>query len=134
VRDVASWVQVNLQPEKVSSPVLKAAIARAQQRYAQAGQMYQGLGWEMLDYPLPLSALTAMTDSDFVKGSAATLISPPTAAVKSSWVHKTGATNGFGAYAAFIPSRQVGIVLLSNKRYPNAQRVELAYRILEGLK
>ncbi|OBP13749.1 class C beta-lactamase [Rheinheimera sp. SA_1] len=134
VRDVASWVQVNLQPEKVSSPVLKAAIARAQQRYAQAGQMYQGLGWEMLDYPLPLSALTAMTDPDFVKGSAATLISPPTAAVKSSWVHKTGATNGFGAYAAFIPSRQVGIVMLSNKRYPNAQRVELAYRILEGLK
>ncbi|RVU34407.1 beta-lactamase [Rheinheimera riviphila] len=134
VRDVASWVQANLQPEKVTAPVLKAGIARAQQRYAKAGQMYQGLGWEMLDYPLPLSALTAMTDPDFVKGSAATLISPPTAAVTSSWVHKTGATGGFGAYAAFIPSRQVGIVMLSNKRYPNAQRVELAYRILEGLK
>lgn len=134
VRDVASWVQANLQPEQVSAPVLKAAIARSQQRFAQAGQMYQGLGWEMFDYPVSLSALTAMTDPDFVKGRAATIISPPTAAVTSSWVHKTGATNGFGAYAAFIPSRQVGIVMLSNKRYPNAQRVELAYRILEGLK
>jgi len=134
VRDVASWVQANLQPEQVSSLPLKAAIARSQQRYAKAGQMYQGLGWEILDYPLQLSALTAMTDPDFVKGHAATLLSPPTAAVASSWVHKTGATGGFGAYAAFIPARQVGIVLLTNKRYPNAQRVELAYRILEGLK
>jgi len=134
VRDVASWVQANMQPEQVSAPVLKAAIKRAQQRYAAAGQMYQGLGWEMLDYPVSLSALTAMTDPDFVKGSAAKFFSPAAAAVPSSWVHKTGATGGFGAYAAFIPSRQVGIVMLSNKRYPNAQRVELAYRILENLK
>ena len=134
VRDVASWVQANMQPEQVSAPVLKAAIKRAQQRYAQAGQMYQGLGWEMLDYPVSLSALTAMTDPDFVNGSAAKFFAPAAAAVPSSWVHKTGATGGFGAYAAFIPSRQVGIVMLSNKRYPNAQRVELAYRVLESLK
>lgn len=134
VRDVASWVQANMQPEQVSTPRMKAAIKLAQQRYAKAGQMYQGLGWEMLDYPVSEAALSAMTDPDFVKGSAATFFSPAAAAVPSSWVHKTGATSGFGAYAAFIPSRQVGIVMLSNKRYPNAQRVELAYRILEGLK
>jgi CubicO group peptidase (beta-lactamase class C family) len=134
VRDVASWVQANMQPEQVSAPSIKAAIKRAQQRYAQAGQMYQGLGWEMLDYPVSVAALSAMTDPDFVKGSAAKFFSPAAAAVPSSWVHKTGATGGFGAYAAFIPSRQVGIVMLSNKRYPNAQRVELAYRILENLK
>jgi CubicO group peptidase (beta-lactamase class C family) len=134
VRDVASWVQANMQPEQISAPSIKAAIKRAQQRYAQAGQMYQGLGWEMLDYPVSVAALSAMTDPDFVKGSAAKFLSPAAAAVPSSWVHKTGATGGFGAYAAFIPSRQVGIVMLSNKRYPNAQRVELAYRILENLK
>lgn len=133
-RDLATWLQANMQPEQVKDPVLQAGITRAQQRYAKAGQMYQGLGWEMLDYPLPLSALTAMTDPSFVAGSPATLLAPPAPAASNSWVHKTGATGGFGAYAAFIPSRQVGIVLLANKRYPNAQRVELAYRILEQLK
>ena len=133
VRDIATWLQVNLKPEQVQDPVLQAGIARAQQRYAKAGQMYQGLGWEMLDYPVQLSALTAMTDPSFVAGSAATVLAPPAPAIANSWVHKTGATGGFGAYAAFIPSRQVGIVLLTNKRYPNALRVQVAYRILENL-
>jgi CubicO group peptidase (beta-lactamase class C family) len=132
VRDIATWLQVNLKPEQVQDPVLQAGIVRAQQRYAKAGQMYQGLGWEMLDYPVQLSALTAMTDPSFVAGSAATMLAPST--VANNWVHKTGATGGFGAYAAFIPSRQVGIVLLANKRYPNSERVALAHQVLEKLK
>ncbi len=141
VRDVASWVQANMQPQQVQAPVLKAAILKAQLPYAKAGQMYQGLGWEILDYPVQLQALEAMTDPAFVAGSAASLILQPasdktaskTVSKTSSWVHKTGATGGFGAYAAFIPSRQVGIVMLTNKRYPNALRVKLAYQILEAL-
>ncbi len=133
VSDVASWVQANMQPQQLKAPLLKAAILKAQQRYAKAGQMYQGLGWEMLDYPLQLKTLAAMTDPTFVAGSPASLITASTTGKTASWVHKTGATNGFGAYAAFIPSRQVGIVMLTNKRYPNALRVKLAYQILEGL-
>lgn len=134
VRDLAKWLQANMQPEQLNSPLLQASIKRAQQRYAKSGAMFQGLGWEMLDYPVQLSELKAMTDPAFVQGSAATLLSPPAAATANSWVHKTGATNGFAAYAAFIPSRQVGIVLLANKRYPNAFRVELAYSVLEALR
>jgi CubicO group peptidase (beta-lactamase class C family) len=134
VRDLAKWLQANMQPAQLKNPLLQASIQRAQQRYAKSGAMFQGLGWEMLDYPVQLSALKAITDPTFVQGSAATLLSPPVAATANSWVHKTGATNGFAAYAAFIPARQVGIVLLANKRYPNAQRVELAYSVLEALR
>lgn len=134
VRDLAIWLQANLQPSQVTSPMLRSGILRAQQRYAKSGQMYQGLGWEMLDYPVQLSALTAVTDPTFVQGNAATFIYPPAALEQNSWVHKTGATGGFGAYAAFIPSRQVGIVMLANKRYPNNLRVQLAYQVLESLK
>ena len=75
-RDVAQWVQLNLQADPTASPVLQAGIQRAQQRYAQSAQMYQGLGWEMLDYPVTLTALTAVTAPDFVKGHAATLLDP----------------------------------------------------------
>lgn len=134
VRDLATWLQANLQPEKVTDPLLRAGIAKAQQRYAKSKQMYQGLGWEMLDYPVSVATFTAMTAPEFVAGTAATVLAPPAPAVASSWVHKTGATGGFGAYAAFIPSRQVGIVLLANKRYPNALRVEVAHKVLESLK
>ena len=41
-RDVAQWVQLNLQADPTASPVPQAGISRAQQRYAQSAQMYQG--------------------------------------------------------------------------------------------
>lgn len=133
VRDLARWLDVQLNPAQLKDASFSKAFTLAQQRYASAGQMYQGLGWEMLDYPVSLDSLKAMTDPSFIGGAKAQLIQPAGAVKASSWVHKTGATAGFSAYAAMIPSEQAGMVILANKRYPNALRVTLAHQVLTGL-
>jgi beta-lactamase class C len=48
-------------------------------------------------------------------------------------INKTGSTNGFASYVAFVPAQKLGIVMLANKNYPIAQRVTAAYQILTKL-
>jgi len=47
--DMAGWLQANLRPDGIQNASLKKGVAIAQSRYWQVGEMYQGLGWEMLN-------------------------------------------------------------------------------------
>ncbi|WP_196095880.1 MIR family cephalosporin-hydrolyzing class C beta-lactamase [Enterobacter roggenkampii] len=134
VKDLASWVIANMKPDSLQAPSLKQGIALAQSRYWRVGAMYQGLGWEMLNWPVDAKTVVGGSDNKVALAPLPVAeVNPPAPPVKASWVHKTGSTGGFGSYVAFIPEKQLGIVMLANKSYPNPARVEAAYRILDAL-
>ncbi|MFO3903642.1 CMY2/MIR/ACT/EC family class C beta-lactamase [Enterobacter hormaechei] len=132
--DMAGWLQANIQPDHIQNASLKIGVAIAQSRYWQVGEMYQGLGWEMLNWPVTSRTLEQGADNQYALAARdAKAITPAQPPVRASWVHKTGATGGFGSYIAFIPEKNLGIVMLANKNYPNPERVKAAYQILEAL-
>jgi CubicO group peptidase (beta-lactamase class C family) len=134
IEDMAHWVQANMAPDRLGDKTLAQGMQLAQSRYWRVGSMYQGLGWEMLNWPVKGKTIIDGSDNKVALAPhPATLIEPPAPAVKASWVHKTGSTGGFGSYVAFIPEKQLGIVMLANKSYPNTERVKAAYAILEAL-
>ncbi|WP_253380227.1 CMY2/MIR/ACT/EC family class C beta-lactamase [unidentified bacterial endosymbiont] len=134
VQDMASWVMANMAPDTIQHSTLKQGVALAQSRYWRIGSMYQGLGWEMLNWPVEAKTVVDGSDNKVALAPfSAREVDPPAPPVKASWVHKTGSTGGFGSYVAFIPEKNLGIVMLANKSYPNPARVAAAYRILNAL-
>jgi beta-lactamase class C ACT/MIR len=88
----------------------------------------------MLNWPVDAKTVVGGSDNKVALAPLPVAeVNPPAPPVKASWVHKTGSTGGFGSYVAFIPEKQLGIVMLANKSYPNPARVEAAYRILDAL-
>ena len=97
------------------------------------GPMTQDLIWEQYAYPATLDALLQGNSAAVILNpTPVSRISPPQAPTKDVWIDKTGSTNGFGAYVAFIPQQRLGIVLLANKNFPIDERVRAAYRILSA--
>lgn len=134
IEDMACWIRSNMNPRDINDKTLQQGIQLAQSRYWQTGDMYQGLGWEMLDWPVnPDSIINGSGNKIALAARPVKAITPPTPAVRASWVHKTGATGGFGSYVAFIPEKELGIVMLANKNYPNPARVAAACQILNAL-
>nr|WP_236715497.1 class C beta-lactamase [Pseudomonas sp. BMS12] len=131
--DMLHFVAANLDASALE-PALRQAIDTTQHGYYQIGEMTQGLGWERYPYPVTEQRLLAGNSSSMaLEPHNARRLEPPLAPTEQMLLNKTGSTNGFGAYALFVPARQVGIVLLANRNYPNAARVRAALQILDGL-
>ena len=128
--DLIRFVQANMNMIKLDEKVQRA-ITDTHTGYFQAGVITQDLIWEQYPYPVELKTLLEGNSSRMaMEATPATSITPPQQPRKDVWINKTGSTNGFGAYVAFIPQKQIGIVILANKNYPNEDRVTIAHRIL----
>lgn len=131
--DLIRFVAANLSLVETDASLTRA-ITETHTGYFKLGPMTQDLIWEQYDYPVKLDTLLeGNSDKMIYENQAATELIPPMPPRQSVWINKTGSTNGFGGYVAFIPAKKLGIVILANKNYPNESRVRLAHQILSKL-
>jgi beta-lactamase class C len=133
VGDMLRFVEANLGLVRVGGD-LQGAITATHTGYYQLGSMTQDLIWEQYRYPVDLKDLLAGNSSKVsYEANPVARIDPPLPPRDDVLINKTGSTNGFGAYVAFVPWERIGIVLLANKNYPIDARVTAAYEILTRL-
>ncbi|MVV50304.1 beta-lactamase [Pseudomonas sp. PB120] len=131
--DLLRYVEANMKPANLEAP-LQQAIATTHSGYYTVGDMTQGLGWEMYRYPVTLEKLLAGNSNQMaMEAHTVQWLNPPQPQPENVLINKTGSTGGFGAYVAFAPSKDIGIVILANKNYPNPERIKIAHAVLSQL-
>jgi CubicO group peptidase (beta-lactamase class C family) len=137
--DMIRFLIANMQPAASAGFAEKAeklqrAINDTHTGYFTAGEMTQDLIWEQYPYPVELKRVLAGNSSRMInEATPVTQLREPLPPQANVLINKTGSTNGFAAYVAFIPARKMGIVILANKRYGIDERVTAAYEILTEL-
>ncbi|KRA02416.1 AMZ family class C beta-lactamase [Achromobacter sp. Root565] len=129
-RDMLRYVEAGMDMDVLDKDI-RRALADTHVGYYEVGGMTQDMAWEQFSYPVALDTLlTANAGTLNSQSHPAEALQPPLAPQGETWINKTGSTNGFGAYVAFVPARKLGIVILANRNYPNEARVRLAAEIL----
>jgi beta-lactamase class C len=132
-QDLIQYLEANMGMLKLDEKVEKALIA-THQSYYKCGPITQDLVWEQFSIPAKSKNILAGSSDALVHSpNVVTAISPPERPDKDVLIHKTGSTNGFSAYAVFIPSKQLGVVMLANKNLEIAPRLKAAFKILTAL-
>ncbi|SEH33337.1 class C beta-lactamase [Chryseobacterium culicis] len=129
-QDMITFIDANMGIGNIDSK-LSAAIMNTHTGYFNTTEMTQDLIWEQYNYPVTLEQLQKGNSADMAfKPNSVKEILPHQKPKLDVLINKTGATNGFGAYVMYVPSKKIGIVILANKNYPNAERIDIAYKIL----
>lgn len=132
--DLLRTVEANIRPETLDAP-MRSAVAGTHVGYFRVNEMVQGLGWEQYPYPVALEKLLAGNSDRMIYelNAAIQLRTPPLVPPGVTLFNKTGSTNGFGAYVAFVPAKKIGIVILANRNIPIPARIKAAHSVLEQL-
>ena len=132
-QDLTRFLKANMGMLPLSSS-MQTALDNTRKGYFKVGDMTQDLIWEEYALPVDLQVLQKGNSNVLIYNPTPVVAQVPPATPRADvWVNKTGSTNGFGAYVAFVPSKRFGIVVLANKNYPNEERVEIGHRIFEAL-
>jgi beta-lactamase class C len=130
--DMIRYVELNMDPDGLE-PALRGAIEGTHVGFFKVGGMVQGLGWEQYPWPVTLEDLLAGNARGMIMESNPATALAPQAPEGPTLFNKTGSTNGFGAYVAFVPEKKIGIVMLANRNTPIPDRIKAAHAILTEL-
>lgn len=130
--DMLQYIEANMGQAQLNTDI-ENALERAHTKYFDTDTFTQAVGWEGYNYPVSLSQLLKGNSSDVILNAKPVQASVSGTLGRDVWYNKTGSTGGFGAYVAYVPSEKIGIVILANKNYPNAERVEAAYNIISSV-
>ncbi|WP_370461248.1 class C beta-lactamase [Devosia yakushimensis] len=131
--DMLRFIDANIAPETLE-PELRQAVEGTHIGYFRVGEMVQGLGWEQYPFPVSLERLLAGNAATMaMEPNPATELTPPVSPTEPTLYNKTGSTNGFGAYVAFVPEEKIGVVMLANKNFPIPARITATHAVLEAL-
>lgn len=130
--DMLQYIEANMGQAQLNTDI-ENALERTHTKYFDTDTFTQAVGWEGYDYPVSLSQLLKGNSSDVILNAKPVQASESGTLGRDVWYNKTGSTGGFGAYIAYVPSEKIGIVILANKNYPNAERVEAAYNIISSV-
>ncbi|WP_413721159.1 class C beta-lactamase [Sodalis sp. RH24] len=131
--DMIRFVDANMLGNGEGSPVQQAVTA-THRGYFSTTKYTQDMIWEQYPWPVALQTVIDGNADDMTHAiQPVTIHTPPTPPNQAVFLNKTGATNGFGAYVAFIPEKKMGIVMLANRNYPNVERAQAAWRIFNDI-
>lgn len=130
--DMLQYIEANMGQAQLNND-MENALEQTHIKYFNTDTFAQAVGWEGYDYPVSLSQLLKGNSSDVILNAKPVQASESGTLGRDIWYNKTGSTGGFGAYVAYVPSEKIGIVILANKNYPNAERVEAAYHIISSV-
>ena len=131
--DMLKFLDAQINSAQLNQPI-RQAVENTHIGYYKVGAMTQGLGWEQYAYPVKLETLLQGNSSKMaLESHAVTLIKHPKIASQSTYFNKTGSTNGFGAYAAFVPQHKIGMVMLANTNFPNEARIKATYQAMQQI-
>ena len=126
--DMVRFLDAHLGVIPVAEEVSVAFSRTLQERYDTI-HYAQAMIWEA--YPWPVSTEELVSGNSTQMSLTPQPITPRAAPLLGPiFYNKTGATTGFGAYVAMVPSEKIGVVVLANRNYPNPVRAEATLTLI----